>query len=183
MHITAKNHEQFTFRRLETHDADLLGDFFEDLSQETRSKFGPHPLTREYARERLCATEERDNVVRYLIASDDKVVGYFIVDFRHSPHEHARYQTYQMDLDSTRDPVFAPCIADHYQSLGVASQAMAALIEGLTNEGIRSLVLMGGTQLPNHVARRFYRKFGFKEQGEFHTHHNGLDNVDMRLIL
>jgi len=42
---------------------------------------------------------------------------------------------------------------------------------------------MGGTQEPNHLARNFYKKFGFQEEGEFYTDYNGLNNIDMRLVL
>ena len=42
---------------------------------------------------------------------------------------------------------------------------------------------MGGTQEPNLVARSFYKKFGFKEYSKFFTEHNGLENIDMMLIL
>jgi len=42
---------------------------------------------------------------------------------------------------------------------------------------------MGGTQEPNKVAQSFYKKFGFKEYGRFYTDHNGLNNIDMKLML
>ena len=183
MKITAKNNEEFEFRPLAENDGELLGSFFEGLSAETRSKYGPHPLTKQYAVEKLCAQIGKDNVWRFVIGNTDKVVGYFIVDFNHYPHEESRYCRYQLALDFSTDPVFAPCIADEYQSLGVASQAMGVLINTLTEKDLRSLVLMGGTQEPNQLARSFYRKFGFEELGEFYTDYNGLNNIDMRLVL
>ena len=183
MGISAKNNEVFDFRRLGESDGELLGAFFEGLSEETRSKFGPHPLTREYAIEELCSSAGSDNVFRYIIGSTEKVVGYFIVDFNEYPHEKSRYASYDIALDFTKDPAFAPCIAERYQNLGVASQAMYVLIKDLSETGVNSLVLMGGTQEPNHLARSFYKKFGFEEQGAFYTGHNGLNNIDMRLVL
>lgn len=183
MEITAKNNEVYEFRPLTQDDGQLLGSFFEGLSDDTRSKFGPHPLTSQYASEELCPRIGIDNVSRFVISSPAMIVGYFIVDFNHYPHEAARYDAYQIPLDFNKDPVFAPCIADKYQSLGVASQALKALINLLTEKGLRSLVLMGGTQEPNILARNFYKKFGFEEQGEFHTDYNGLNNIDMRLVL
>ena len=182
MEITTKNNEVFEFRPLANNDGQLLGDFFDGLLEQTRSKFGPHPLTNQYALHELCPNIGTDNVSRFVISSPDKIVGYFIVDFNHYPNEKLRYDSYQINLEFSQDPVFAPCIADQYQSLGVASQAMKALIKVLTEEGIRSLVLMGGTQEPNGPARNFYKKFGFEEQGEFYTDYNGLNNIDMRLL-
>ncbi len=183
MEITAKNNEVFEFRPLAKNDGLLLGNFFEGLSQDTCSKFGPHPLTSEHAHDELCPKIGTDNVLRFVISSIDKVVGYFIVDFNLYPNEKSRYESYQVHLDFAYDPVFAPCIADGYQSLGVASQAMNVLIKELTGKGVRSLVLMGGTQEPNILARNFYKKFGFLEQGAFYTDYNGLNNIDMRLVL
>lgn len=183
MEITAKNNEVFQFRSLLKDDGQLLGDFFQGLSKETRSKFGPHPLTSEFVIKELCPKVGKENVSRFVVSSSEKIVGYFIVDFNHYANEEARYNSYQINLDFSIDPVFAPCIADKYQSLGVASQAMAALIRELKQQEIRSLVLMGGTQEPNHLARSFYKKFGFQENGEFYTDYNGLNNIDMRLVL
>lgn len=183
MEISAKNGEQFEFSLLGKDDCGLLAAFFESLSEQTRSKYGPHPLTREFVNNTLVNNLDKSDVHRYIIRSATKVIGYFIVDFNHYPDETRRYQSYQILLDSAVDPVFAPCIADDYQNQGVASQAMTALIEVLRQRQVRSLVLMGGTQAPNTLARRFYKKFGFEELGGFYTEHNGLDNFDMRLIL
>lgn len=182
MEINAKNSELFEFRRLSNGDAKLLGEFFENLSTDTRSKFGPHPLTSQYAENELCRNVGQDNVSRFVVGSDEKVVGYFIVDFNEYKHERDRYNSYNIDLDFAVDPVFAPCIADEYQNQGIASQSMNALIKTFSSTHVRSLVLMGGTQAPNQLARTFYKKFGFEELGEFYTDYNGLNNLDMRLV-
>lgn len=183
MKLLAKNNETLTFRRLEKTDGSQLGAFFDGLSADTKSKFGPHPLNLEHANTVLCANIDADNVMRFVISTNNKIVGYFIVDFNHYPDEEARYRGYQIALNFSADPVFAPCIADAYQSLGIASQAVRALIENLRDQNLRSLVLMGGTQAPNLKARHFYKKLGFQELGEFFTEHNGLNNIDMRLML
>jgi RimJ/RimL family protein N-acetyltransferase len=183
MEITASNGEVFEFRKLLETDGDFLGRFFEDLSQTTRAKFGPHPLTSDYAKETLCKRVEKDKVSRFVISSNQKIVGYFIVDYNFYLNESERYASYGIDLDFNIDPVFAPCIADNYQGQGIASQAWKAVRETLKNQNIRSLVLMGGTQAPNIQARNFYKKFGFEECGEFFTENNGLNNLDMRVIL
>ncbi|MFT6909959.1 MAG: GNAT superfamily N-acetyltransferase [Oleiphilaceae bacterium] len=180
--IQTKNKDMFSFRALEKSDAEMLGNFFESLSNQTRSKFGPHLLTLEYAKSTLCENIAIDNVSRFVIVSPKVIVGYFILDFNDYPHERDRYLSYGIDLDFSVDPVFAPCIHDKYQSQGVASLAMKALLHVLDKSKIKSLVLMGGTQEPNVLARNFYKKFNFQELGEFYTDHNDLNNVDMRLV-
>ncbi|MCC2603757.1 GNAT family N-acetyltransferase [Planctobacterium marinum] len=183
MKINTKHNEVFEFRPITTSDQAMLVDFFEGLSPETLSKFGPHPLTSKYCNEALNPNLGKDGVSRYIIASKEKVVGYFIVDFNEYPHERARYNAYQIDLDFRVDPVFAPCIADTYQNQGIAGKAFKALISTLQDSKLRSLVLMGGTQEPNTLARNFYKRHGFQELGEFYTDYNGLNNIDMRLML
>lgn len=179
--FTAKNGETVTFRTLCHFDADKLGKFFASLSQQTRSKFGPHPLNYDYAQQ-LCEKME-EKIIRYVVTTDKKIIGYFIVDHTLYPNEKARYLAYGIDLDFTNEPVFAPCIGDDYQNQGVASYAMEAILDIAKQRGLKSLVLMGGTQAPNLLARKFYLKFGFKEYGEFFTNYNGLNNIDMKVTI
>ena len=174
----SKSNELFVFRELENTDWHQLGSFFESLSEETRSKFGPHPLTKEHA-SILCNNTGHDNVSRFIVLSASEIVGYFILDFNPFEHEAARYRKLGVELDSKVDPVFAPCIADNFQNQGIASHAMKFILNYARDKNLRSIVLMGGTQEPNVIARHFYKKHGFKEYGEFYTEHNGLNNIDM----
>lgn len=177
-----KNNELFIFRKLQSTDTVLLGNFFTSLSDETRGRFGPHPLTKEHA-EWLCSQIDETSIERFIIDNNKEVVGYFIIDFNLFKDEKQRYSSYGINLDSRKDPVFAPCISDKYQNKGIASEAMRTLIEYAHKINIRNLVLMGGTQVPNKIAIRFYKKFGFREYGRFYTEHNGLNNLDMMLTI
>lgn len=175
--IISKNNESFVFRELHKNDAERLGEFFSKLSSNTRSRFGPHPLTSEYA-EKLCSSIDTTKTIRFILENSFEFVGYFIIDFTSFENEVNRYLSYGTNIDSKIDPVFAPCIVDKYQNCGIASQAMAKIIDFAESKNIRSLVLMGGTQESNFLARAFYNKFGFVEYGTFFTEFN---NVDMRL--
>ncbi|MGJ8693536.1 MAG: GNAT family N-acetyltransferase [Thalassotalea sp.] len=180
--IKTKNNESLVFRPLKKNDVEMLTEFFQTLSAATKAKFGPHPFTTDYLQVMLNTEFGNNNVARFIMAAEQKVVGYFIVDFNHYPNEKRRYAGYGVELNFSVDPVFAPCIHDDYQSQGVASLAMAALFLSLAKLPLRSLVLMGGTQAPNLLARHFYKKFNFKEFGEFYTDYNQLNNIDMRLV-
>jgi len=175
--IISKNKESFVFRELNENDAKRLGNFFSMLTSDTRAKFGPHPLTPEYA-EKLCSSIDTTKTIRFIVENSFEVVGYFIIDFTPFENEVNRYLSYGTNIDSKIDPVFAPCIADKYQNCGIASQVMTMIIDYAASKNIRSLVLMGGTQESNLLARAFYNKFGFVEYGTFFTEFN---NVDMRL--
>lgn len=178
----SKSKEIFVFRALNVADNEKLGCFFESLSTNTRSKFGPHPLTKKHAFI-LCDSIDTDNVCRYVILHANEIVGYFILDFNTFENEAVRYSKFGIELDSKIDPVFAPCIADKYQNAGIASQAMKIILDIAKSKNLRRIVLMGGTQKSNSLAQSFYKKFGFEEFGEFYTEHNGLNNIDMMLTL
>lgn len=180
--ITSKNNHIFSFRLLTASDNDSLGVFFNNLSTNTRSKYGPHPLTKEYALQ-LCNKIGQDNVVRFIIEGQGNIVGYFILDFNCFSDEVVRYKKQGIDIDSTIDPVLAPCIADDHQNSGLASQAMALIIDYAKANKVRRIVLMGGTQAPNSLAIAFYKKFNFEEYSQFYTEDNQLNNIDMMLAL
>lgn len=178
----SKSNELLVFRELNMGDEIMLGCFFESLSEDTRSKYGPHPLTKEHASV-LCGTIGNDNVTRFIILDASEIIGYFILDFNFFEHEAERYRKYGIELDSKIDPVFAPCIADSCQNQGIASGAMNILLDYAKAKNLRSIVLMGGTQEPNTLARCFYKKFGFKEYTIFYTGYNNKNNIDMMLSL
>lgn len=180
--ILSKKNEAFFFRELARCDSQMLATFFVNLSDATRSRFGPHPLTMECANE-LCNTIDDSKVKRFVVLNDKAIAGYFILDFTPYKHEIARYQINNISLTSDLDPVFAPCIADKQQNSGIASQAMLLIINMAKNENLRRIVLMGGTQENNLLARSFYRKFAFKEYGTFYTDYNHLNNIDMMLTI
>jgi len=180
--ILSKNDDEFIFRELKVNDEKNLGRFFLNLSTNTKSKFGPHPLTMECAYE-LCNVIDATNIQRFIAVKDEEIAGYFILDFNKYAHETARYQQNSIILESGLDPVFAPCIADKYQNSGIASSAMSLIIKIAQQANLRRIVLMGGTQETNILARSFYSKFGFKEYGTFYTDYNQLNNIDMMLEL
>lgn len=172
--------EGYVFRALQAHDAERLGRFFDALSQETRRRYAPHPLTAEFARE-LCRNAD-DATVRLLLLTRDEgeVIGYFILKPSPSAVIRQRYSQYGIRLEDGLDMEFAPCVADAHQSRGLASLAMPLIAAEARRVGARSLVLMGGTQASNHRAIHFYEKVGFRRLGAFTT---TIENYDMRLPL
>ena len=164
-------------RKLAEDDSLALTGFFRGLSLLTRSRFGPHPLSAEFAQQ-LCDNLSTDSATRFVVDLDGKIIGYFILESQMSEHEAARYLQRDITLQSEADLLFAPCIADNYQNNGLASKVMQALIN-YYKERATSFVLMGGTQETNHRARNFYKKFGFQEFGGYQT---DVYNIDMRLL-
>lgn len=177
--MTGKDGSNITFRMLDNSDGEKLGRFFSSLSVETKSKYGPHPLTHEFALE-LCQTIEHEQTTRFVALIEDEVVGYFILDFSDVSHEIERYATFGIELTPNLDAFFAPCISDRYQNLGISSLIMPKILEYAKQKNCNSIVLLGGTQETNTLGISFYKKWGFKQCGSYMTE---ITNLDMRLVL
>jgi len=180
--LSNKYGEELQLRPLRGSDASNFADFLRNLGPETRARFGPHPLDESTAHA-LCAAQPEAQIQRLVLCEKQAIVGYFILDFTPTEAEQQRYQQAGIGLNFQLEPRFAPCIADHYQNQGLASLAMAELISYCQQQGLKSLVLMGGTQASNLRAIHFYKKAGFAEIGRFYTAYNQQDNLDMRLSL
>ena len=180
--LTNANIGAFILREVRRDDFLILGKFFDELSEATRNLYGPHPLDSGEAK-KICLHQPEKNKNRFIAVSKNRVIGYFLFDFDYYPNELNRFKEFDIHLDFLKDPVFAPCISDDMQGKGIASDAMPSLIEWAKSNNLRSLVLMGGTQEPNNRARKFYNNFGFMEYGRFFTENNGVNNIDMRLLL
>ncbi len=131
MTIRGKSGAEFLFRKLARSDAALLGAYFLSLSKETQSKYGPHPLTAEHAG-KLCQTAQ-DTADRFIVLekNQNEIIGYFIVEYGDAPDEANRYRAQGIDLESMRDPIFAPSMADAYQNKGIASLVMPLIIDAV----------------------------------------------------
>ena len=132
MKLKSKSNQEFMMREISAFDSEPLGHYFESLSAETRKKFGPHPLTKEFAVE-LC-TRKHDSAIRFVLTLVDnkRFVGYFILDFRDFRMPKGllnRYKEQGIDLSDGKNPMFAPSIADDYQNTGLASLAMPVIIK------------------------------------------------------
>ena len=169
------------FRPLLPEDSQLLGDYFQSLSAETRQRFGPHPLDRSTA-DQLCATLNYAEVLRLIVVTTDQVIAYFILQLSVTEHEQRRYAERGLSLDPATDCTCAPCVADAYQAQGVGSAVMPLVVDVARRLGRRWLVLLGGTQASNQRALHFYRKHGFQTVGTF-EYPAGILNEDMRLAL
>ncbi len=180
--LLARNGAAFQLRQLGQDDVLPLAEYFASLSRETRCRFGPHPLTAEYAQQLVSLPQ--DSAVRFVLQDNHhirvRLAGYFILEQSMSPHEQERYLARGIELKPGADLIFAPSVGDDYQGQGLASLVMPELIQFAREQGARSLVLMGGTQATNQPAIGFYEKFGFEYHGGFQTE---VYNHDMRLLL
>ncbi|MBV7338883.1 GNAT family N-acetyltransferase [Chloroflexi bacterium TSY] len=180
---TLRNGEIAQFRPLRADDRTQLGNYFEGLSEKTRSRYGPHGFTMAVAAE-LCNQIGRDDSVRMIgvIGQDEaaKIIAYFILDFAIPPTEHERYLGHGIVLHNNVDCRLAPSVADRYQNRGVGSALMPKCKEVVRWFGYQRMILMGGVLVRNPRAVHFYQKHGFRKVGDFQE---GTDNASYDMIL
>lgn len=167
-------------RPLLSSDTARLGAYFESLSAETRSRFGPHPLDAAAAAQ-LCAEIDATRVLRWVAAADDEIVAYFILMWSVTTYEYERYATHNIALSGDVDCTFAPSVADRVQGQGLGSLMFAPMRRLAREAGRGRMVLLGGTQATNARAIAFYRKLGFIELARFEEP-PGVWNLDMCLM-
>ncbi|MDD9988602.1 MAG: GNAT family N-acetyltransferase [Spirochaetaceae bacterium] len=170
-----------TLRCLRDDDGELLGAYFASLSPRTRDFYGPHRFDQETA-DRLCRETRTDTeVVRFVVTVADgdgaRIIAYFIVGFRMQDADVKRYAARGTPLDDRTDAYLAPSVEDAYQNTGVGSAVMGHLVPWLHGLGRRRLMLLGGVQQRNERAVAFYRKWGFRTVGEFHTRQANYDMI------
>jgi GNAT superfamily N-acetyltransferase len=173
------------FRTVRATDVQILGDYFQNLSAETKRRYGPHPFDRETAKQLCESTDPADTLRMVAIlgsGAKQRVIAYFILILGIRLDDVARYEKLDMPLQPKTDCTLAPSVADDFQAKGLGSTLMERLIENAKTLGRTRMVLWGGTQATNDRAIHFYHKHGFRTVGEFQEP-LGFNNYDMILDL
>ena len=180
--------QDVVLRLLAENDVAALADYFEGLSERTRSFYAPHPFDRSTA-EAICrelSTPDGSCPLRLVAVADGAIVGYFILIMGLNESDRKRRYT---DLDPETACTLAPSIADAWQNRGLGSNLMSYAGNCAHSMGRTIMVLSGGVQERNARAVHFYTKAGFRKVGEFATSvtHDGettsINNFDMMLRL
>lgn len=175
--------EHLLFRPLKSSDAQMLGEYFLSLSEETRRRFSPHPFTKEEAL-KICATIDYRSCVRLVAVSlsggETQVVAYFILWLVIREYDRERYLARGWNLEEMAACSIAPSVRDSRQNCGLGSRIMEKTLNLAVRLGKRTAILQGGVQATNERAAHFYRKFGFCRVGSFRT---SIENYDMALDL
>jgi GNAT superfamily N-acetyltransferase len=175
--ITLRDNRKINVRPLQNSDEERLFKYFSDLSETTKSRFGPHLFDRDSVKH-ICNEQGRD-ITRYISVDDkDGLIAYMLVKKGMNEGEQYRLRQKNIEFDETLFCTFAPSVADAWQSSGLGT-AMYELIEKdiRSNTSFRFIILWGGVQTTNERAVRFYEKHGFKQVGAFW--YDGKDNYDM----
>ena len=161
-------------RKVTHTDKDKLCSYFRNLSEETKSRFGPHPFNESTVG--LICNGEYDMCTAYLCLIEGMVAAYAVVKLGYIEGDRSRYDHYSIELNHEHDYTLAPSVADRYQSQGIGSQMFEFVENDLRKKGADKIILWGGVQAGNQRAVNYYYKYGFEKQGAFE--HNG-NNYDM----
>ncbi len=175
--ITLKNDSIIALRQLQKNDEKRLFNYFNQLSAETKSRFGPHPFTSD-AVSHIC-NEQTSGISRYVALNDkEELIAYMLVKKGMNEGEKYRMRQNNIDFDEPLFCTFAPSVSDAWQSSGLGS-VMYETIEKdiLSNTAFRFIILWGGVQAFNDKAIRYYEKHGFNRIGSFW--YDEKDNYDM----
>lgn len=162
---------------LATTDFDQLANYLQQLSPETKKRFGPHP----FDKDSIATFYNSSDTYQGYIARDLEtggIIAYSIVKMGYLEHDGYRLQSYGITPDSTTDCTFAPSVADSWQGMGIGNQLLRFIIADVKTKGIRRVILWGGVQMDNEKALTYYLQNGFRRLGQFS--HNG-ENYDMVL--
>lgn len=175
MLIETKNNKQVLIRKFNLNDIDLLYNYLQKLSDETKKRYGPHS----FDKETIYNFYNNSNIyIAYLgieLETND-IIAYSIIKIGYLEEDSLRYKSYGIVLDKINDCEFAPSVADAWQSCGIGDKIFKYIISDIKSREIKRIVLWGGVQKDNERAVNYYKKNGFEMLGQFT--HNG-ENYDM----
>lgn len=164
--------------RFATTDTNLLFQYLQNLSSDTKKRFGPHPFDKQSIRDFF----RPDTSNRGYIALDSQnqiIVAYSIIKIGVLAHDLPRLQSYGIRPDEKTDATFAPSVADAWQGQGLGKKMLQFVLDDLRDDTeVKRLILWGGVQADNKQAVRFYENNGFRMLGAFVYHG---ENYDMMM--
>ncbi len=169
------NIEDIHFQRLNTEQYQLLVNYLDGLSDESKSRFGPHAFTLDAIQD--LANNDGFCLFVAIHPDSDQIIAYTILKKGWIDYESPRLSSYGL-IESINDTTIAPSVADQWQSKGLGTRFFKYVLNELKINGqIERIFLWGGVQNSNVKAIQFYTKLGFKMLGEFEYHGMNTDMV------
>jgi GNAT superfamily N-acetyltransferase len=177
MTMTTLSGREVHLSAFEWKDADRLTEYYEHLSELSRKRYGPHRFDKQSI---IDLYGKRGGHQGYIAreTGSPAIIAYAVIRLGYLEHDLERLKSYGLEMNVETDSVYAPSVADAWQSCGVGNGMFLFILEELKRIGITRVILWGGVQADNEKAVGFYKKHGFQTLGEFE--HNGI-NLDMML--
>ena len=175
--------EVVVLRPLKPSDVEILAEFLESLSSQTREFYSCASYDLNEAK-KYCEAINRYDKLRFIVISKttNKMIALFEYSFDIPGGDRKRLESYHEEFDLSRIVRFGPCIADSYQSRGVGSMLLPFIIKIAREFGKKQIFLWGGVLFNNERAIKFYEKIGFRKLGNFNND-RGKESIDMILDL
>lgn len=170
------HHENIIVRKLVSADLESLLYYLDNLSPQTKSRFGPHA----FDRNSLIQFYDTTGITGFVAIDkmNNGVIAYAVLKDGIVDHEKERLLSYRYTGIENDCITYAPSVADNWQGKGIGKVVSNHLLSECRAKNIRKIILWGGVQSTNEQAVQFYKKLGFATLGEFE--YNGL-NKDMIL--
>lgn len=164
-------------RSLIENDKESLYHYLQNLSTESRSRFGPHPFDQPTINY-ICEHPDK-NIQRYIAVdeSTSSIAAYMLIQQGMIEADQQRYAQRDQFFDPNTTATYAPSVADDWQSSGLGTAMLNVIENELKNRGMRHIILWGGVQATNLKAVNFYKKNGYQIIASFWHDHK--DNYDM----
>lgn len=163
-------------RRLTVNDFENLSKYLDQLSSESRKRFGPHAFDINTI---IAVYTKSDSHIGYITVEEksSKIIAYAIILKGYLEHDNQRLQSYGIIPEHLTDCTYAPSVADDWQGRGVGTELFKFILGDLQKTSFRRIILWGGVQTGNERAVRFYKNNGFTILGEFQNNGNNLDMI------
>ena len=157
----------------------MLVHYLHHLSDETKSRFGPHA----FDMPGLIDFYNSSNTIHGFIAEDipcREIIGYTVIKEGVLEHDRGRLAQYGYPNLDNKCCTYAPSVADKWQGKGIGKMLFQFILGYCEQLQIDKIILWGGVQSTNERAVNFYKQLGFVTLGTFE--YNGL-NQDMVLAI
>jgi len=177
MKIQVRDGRAAMIRSLQESDSEALYDYLQNLSSESRSRFGPHPFDQQTIKH-IC--EHPDKIIQRYVAVEEAtsaIIAYMLIHQGMIEADQQRYARRDQFFDPATTVTYAPSVADEWQSSGLGTAMINVIEKELRHRGIRYIILWGGVQATNSKALNFYKKNGYQFIASFW--YDNKDNHDM----
>jgi diamine N-acetyltransferase len=177
MKIQVRDGRAVDIRSLQESDSEPLYDYLQNLSSESRSRFGPHLFDLQTINH-ICEHPDQ-NIQRYIAVEESAstIVAYMLIRQGMIEADQQRYARRDQFFDPAITVTYAPSVADDWQSSGLGTAMINVIENELMRRGIRYIILWGGVQATNLKAVNFYKKIGYQFIASFW--YDNKDNHDM----
>lgn len=170
------NKQPICFRAFTNQEMDKLIIYLNNLSEESKKRFGPH----NFDKDSIINLMKQAGTYQLFIAKAEhksSVVAYTIIKKGWLDFEFPRLSSYGLKAEDS-DYTIAPSVADDWQGKGLGTSFLNYLIKyAQLNLRAKRIILWGGVQSNNIKAVRLYQKTGFRTLGEFEHHGINLDMI------